>query len=242
MNVLKKISLDLIGRNDPCLCGSGIKFKKCCLNKSDFERRLHFENKDTPLINDWFFYYHSFQEFSAATLMYADLTMPELQGLASSITRELIARGEAEGKIIRMEQNPLVLLDKLGRGTDNIHYSLLIKRLLEYQEQVTPLIIHRLRDAEDDVFIEQSVRYLNQIPEFPQDQIEELAERAKSPYTRSSLCLLLGVKGTEAVLPVIWRQYHLLRVDYPKESYMQGPFYGLYDYGCRFGLLSEGVR
>ena len=22
-----------IGRNDPCLCGSGKKFKKCCLNK-----------------------------------------------------------------------------------------------------------------------------------------------------------------------------------------------------------------
>jgi hypothetical protein len=23
-----------VGRNDPCLCGSGKKFKKCCLNKS----------------------------------------------------------------------------------------------------------------------------------------------------------------------------------------------------------------
>lgn len=22
-----------IGRNDPCLCGSGKKFKKCCVNK-----------------------------------------------------------------------------------------------------------------------------------------------------------------------------------------------------------------
>jgi uncharacterized protein YecA (UPF0149 family) len=24
-----------VGRNDPCACGSGKKFKKCCLNKSD---------------------------------------------------------------------------------------------------------------------------------------------------------------------------------------------------------------
>jgi SWIM/SEC-C metal-binding protein len=22
-----------VGRNDPCLCGSGLKFKKCCLKK-----------------------------------------------------------------------------------------------------------------------------------------------------------------------------------------------------------------
>jgi uncharacterized protein YecA (UPF0149 family) len=24
-----------VGRNDPCSCGSGKKFKKCCLNKSN---------------------------------------------------------------------------------------------------------------------------------------------------------------------------------------------------------------
>jgi len=27
-----------IGRNEPCPCGSGIKYKKCCLNKTDDER------------------------------------------------------------------------------------------------------------------------------------------------------------------------------------------------------------
>ncbi len=29
----KKTKLDKIGRNDPCPCGSGLKFKKCCLKK-----------------------------------------------------------------------------------------------------------------------------------------------------------------------------------------------------------------
>ena len=24
-----------VGRNDPCPCGSGLKFKKCCLNKCE---------------------------------------------------------------------------------------------------------------------------------------------------------------------------------------------------------------
>ena len=26
-----------IGRNDPCRCGSGLKYKKCCLNSGKYE-------------------------------------------------------------------------------------------------------------------------------------------------------------------------------------------------------------
>ena len=32
-NKLEPISTVKIGRNEPCLCGSGKKYKKCCLNK-----------------------------------------------------------------------------------------------------------------------------------------------------------------------------------------------------------------
>jgi len=35
----KEIS-DKVGRNDPCPCGSGIKYKKCCLNRNDCNRNL----------------------------------------------------------------------------------------------------------------------------------------------------------------------------------------------------------
>jgi SEC-C motif domain protein len=30
----------LPGRNEPCFCGSGKKFKKCCWGKARLERRL----------------------------------------------------------------------------------------------------------------------------------------------------------------------------------------------------------
>ncbi|MFA9615105.1 MAG: SEC-C metal-binding domain-containing protein [Deltaproteobacteria bacterium] len=34
MNPPKPIQADpKVGRNDPCPCGSGMKFKKCCMNK-----------------------------------------------------------------------------------------------------------------------------------------------------------------------------------------------------------------
>jgi len=32
-NGFEEIHADLPGRNDPCICGSTKKFKKCCINK-----------------------------------------------------------------------------------------------------------------------------------------------------------------------------------------------------------------
>jgi len=35
--------MNKIGRNDPCYCGSGKKFKKCCIDKPSLELRADFE-------------------------------------------------------------------------------------------------------------------------------------------------------------------------------------------------------
>ena len=41
-----------IGRNDPCYCGSGKKYKKCCLFKED--RRLDNDGvEDDSMVDDW---------------------------------------------------------------------------------------------------------------------------------------------------------------------------------------------
>jgi hypothetical protein len=230
----------LIRRNDLCLCGSGNKYKKCCLHKTEAEIRILFEDPETPRINDWFFYFHPFMQISAAMMMHADLTMPELGGIASTITRKITARGQEEEEQIRAEKDPLVLLAKLReKHTDAINLPLLTKRLLEFQEQLTPVILEKLKDEEYDVFIEQSVRYLNCVSHFPLNSVIELAESAVSPYVRSAVSLLLGLKGSEFVLSIIWRQYHLLREHFPEESYAQGPLFGLYEYGHRFGLITK---
>ncbi len=39
-----------IGRNDPCPCGSGKKYKKCCLDKDDFERREEMKADLAPVL------------------------------------------------------------------------------------------------------------------------------------------------------------------------------------------------
>ncbi|MGM0881815.1 MAG: SEC-C metal-binding domain-containing protein [Bacillota bacterium] len=228
-----------IGRNDSCLCGSGNKYKKCCINKSEDERREAFEDPDRPLVNEWLFHYNPIIEISAAMLMYTTFSTPQLREIATKLTKTIITRGEEEAEQIRTEQDPMRLLDKLRKGTDNLNYDLLIKRLLEYEGQVTPPLLNKLGETEDEVLIELGAQYLFQCTEFPLHQIKEMAVKSRNPYVRSALCLLLGFKGPESVLPIIWRQFHSLRKHYPSESYMQAPLLGLYEYGYRFGLLKQ---
>jgi hypothetical protein len=46
--------LDKIGRNDPCLCGSGQKYKKCCLAKDEqFESRRRDEERAVQTDLSW---------------------------------------------------------------------------------------------------------------------------------------------------------------------------------------------
>jgi hypothetical protein len=226
-----------IGRNDSCFCGSGSKYKKCCMNKTENERRLIFEDIDNPVVNEWLFYYYPIREFSAAMLMHARLATPEITQLASSFTRSITSRGEEEAEQIRVEQNPMNLLEMLRSGLDNINYDLLISRLSKYESQVMPALLEKLWQTEDDVLIEQGIQYLYQCSEFPLHEIEKLATEAPNPYLRSTLCMLLGFKGPETVLPIIWRQFHFLRKQYPSENYLEWPLYGLDEYGRRFGLL-----
>lgn len=40
-----------IGRNEPCYCGSGKKYKKCCLNKEN-NNNNSIENHDIELYNN----------------------------------------------------------------------------------------------------------------------------------------------------------------------------------------------
>jgi len=34
-----------IGRNDPCPCGSGKKYKKCCLKKDELKKAISLPNE-----------------------------------------------------------------------------------------------------------------------------------------------------------------------------------------------------
>ncbi|HEX8409585.1 MAG TPA: SEC-C metal-binding domain-containing protein [Thermoanaerobaculia bacterium] len=41
-----------VGRNDPCLCGSGRKYKRCCLKQDEAESRSKRQNALVAASND----------------------------------------------------------------------------------------------------------------------------------------------------------------------------------------------
>lgn len=41
--------MQTIGRNEPCSCGSGKKYKKCCLGKLEVEKAAMAVHADVPL-------------------------------------------------------------------------------------------------------------------------------------------------------------------------------------------------
>lgn len=47
---LKGKKMNKIGRNDPCPCGSGLKYKKCCLDKNTFEKLPYSLNERTLIL------------------------------------------------------------------------------------------------------------------------------------------------------------------------------------------------
>jgi hypothetical protein len=52
-----------LGRNDPCPCGSGKKYKNCCLEKDEASRRLERQASNAALNAEVQREYEEFQEF-----------------------------------------------------------------------------------------------------------------------------------------------------------------------------------
>ena len=54
-NVVSFPSGARVGRNDPCPCGSGKKYKKCCLSKHQQEERVRQEIKELEVLSEHYF-------------------------------------------------------------------------------------------------------------------------------------------------------------------------------------------
>jgi len=121
-----------IGRNDPCLCGSEKKYKKCCLSKNvssgDVSVSGKFQilplydkiNYGMPLLDNHFFEDNKPQHLSAAHLMYTRLLSPKMTEVAANLVRHETNRAEKESTIIDKIDNAqdlISILDKKSRSS-----------------------------------------------------------------------------------------------------------------------------
>ena len=115
--------------------------------------------------------------------------------------------------------------------------SILMNRLLENEAAVMPLIKKRALTNMHDHFIECCVRFLNLCEENPCDWIIENYNVFKSEYLKSMLCLVLGFRGDESILPFLMAETDRFSKFYPEESFEQGPLLAVSELAyCLYGI------
>ncbi|KKL21414.1 hypothetical protein LCGC14_2445710, partial [marine sediment metagenome] len=132
-----------VGRNQPCPCGSGKKYKKCCDGKNIISNHRnpkvsHFIlpphdmiDYGDPSINESFFQKNTVHEISAPRLLYSNLLMPELEIAVSKVTNQLIDRGKDEASLIERTDDINELINILNEGPDQLNRVTLRMKLLE---------------------------------------------------------------------------------------------------------------
>jgi hypothetical protein len=236
--------LSSVGRNAPCPCGSGKKFKKCCFGKSNSENSIDKErnqiipsydkiNYGEPLLDDFFFKMNTLNELSASRFLYSVLITPGVEDIALNITNQFIIRGEAERKIIENTNDIKKLVSMVGE-VDSINHVLLQKRLVQYKETSIPLILNEIKKPVTSEFIELAIKIIYASSENYSDKIIEIIKNhQRAAYPISQLCMLLGFYDNKNSEKLLWNYYHYFKENFCNETYKDGPLLGLIEIRAR---------
>ena len=229
-----------VGRNDPCPCGSGKKFKKCCYGKNIFNNHNNSKvphpilpprdmiDYGDPSINESFFQKNTVHEISSPRFLYSNLLMPELEIKVSKITNQLINRGRDEAILIEKTDDINELINILKEGSDQLNRVRLKMKLLERRKDAIPLIMKGLQKKQRSVFVEVAIEIIYATGEDYSNEIIEIIEHyQRDAYVVSLLCMLLGFYENNKSEKVLWDYYHYFKEHFPNETYSDGPLLGL---------------
>ena len=229
-----------IGRNEPCPCGSGKKYKKCCYGKtlSDKNNKLQNINQifptyhkidfGMPILDESFFRMNTVHEISAPRLLYSSLLNPEAEKLASVITNQFLDRGIEESELIEDTDDVKKLIDMIIEGIDSLNHEKMKNKLLQHKESSIPLIINELKKPTSSQFVEIAVKIIHASGIDYSRQIFEIIENNQiTPYAVSLLCMLLGFYENKKSEKILWDYYHYFNEHFHNETYSDGPLLGL---------------
>jgi len=189
-----------------------------------------------PTFSKDFFEKNPIKEISAARLLYSTLLNPEIDQLASEVTKQFIRRGEEEAKRIKEETNPEKLIQIMEQEPDPFNHRILKERILDFSNYTLQKIIERLRNNRNDSFAELAVEVIYESNVDCGVQLLEILDSINDPYTSSLVCLLLGFIGPRKAIQPIWNYYYYFKNEYVHETYDQGPLLALYEMKERFSL------
>ena len=240
-----------IGRNDPCPCGSGKKYKKCCLNKpaetarpvevpasrngsgDDGEHAIITRcpgNYGAPRLDDRLDDEIPPKELNAYALIWNIARRPEIASRAEKITRQILFRGKEEARRIKKAGSGEELVRIMLGNPDSINYHLLLSRVVEKGTECIPLIIRELATPRQTNFAELAVMAIYRSNYYPEEDLLALITRPNATaYDLSLICMLLGMLEIEEAIQPLWDYYCHFKREFPLRDYWKGPLTGLQD-------------
>jgi hypothetical protein len=225
-----------VGRNDPCPCGSGKKYKKCCYGENIFNNHSNSKvphstlpphdmiDYGVPSINESFFQKHTVHEISSPRFLYSNLLMPELAIEVSKVTNQLINRGRDEAVLIEKTDDINELINILNKGPDQLNRVRLKTKLIERRQDAMPLIMKGLQKQQCSAFAEIAIEIIHATGEDYSNEIIEIIEHyQRNAYIVSLLCMILGFYENDRSKKLLWDYYQYFKEHFPNETHSDGP-------------------
>jgi len=110
----------------------------------------------------------------------------------------------------------------------------LIEKALGFEEEILPLVVEKIIRSNHSTFIENAVQLLARSKKDYSPFLLERYTAFRSPYVQSLLCLILGFRATEDIIPWMMNKFIEMHKLYPDETYDQGPLLALHELNARF--------
>ncbi len=225
---------DTIGRNQPCPCGSGKKYKKCCLGEtqkldgSDLLPKYDEIDYGEPRLDEYFFRVNTLHQISAYRLLYSCLLMPDVENVAEQLSRKFIKRGQDELEVIESTTDVNTLIGIVANSPDSLNHPQLVKRVLQFKVQTIPILLAELKRPQKDDFIEIAIKVIHLSGNnYSNELLDIIKSYQRNAYAVSQLCMLLGFYKNNETEKVLWNHYHFFKEHFKNETFRDGPLLGL---------------
>lgn len=193
------------------------------------------------LLTNKFFSDNPYMENSVQRFIYSTLLYEGLEDIADEIvikqgilSDERLDHITHEKEMIQAEQNSEMIFQLLRKKTEMVNRHVLVKKALKFEEVLLPMVVEKLIRSCHDIFIENSIDLLAKSNKDYTPMLKERFTQIRSPYAQSLICLALGFRGEEGVIPWMLDRYFEMKKLYPGETYDQGPLLALHELNCRF--------
>lgn len=179
---------------------------------------------------------HSVQRFVYSVLLYKGIedVVSEIIKEHGLLSGERLKQSNASRELIQSAYDLDIIFQLLRKKTDINNQGFLIKKALEHEETIIPMVLEKLIRSYHDIFIENSIRLLAKTHNDYTILLKEKYIEIRNPYVQSLVCLVIGFRGEEDTIPWMLDKFFELKKLYPAEIYDQGPLLALHELNSRF--------